>query len=312
MAINVASSQTSDSGGSSDVLGDAVAALLRRIPEIWAEYDADALTATESQALFLLVAAGMVERRGRFRVRMHNHPLAVEATITATGECGLAEAMECVTAAMWDDWKGAFQAWQTSETRSAPKFWSERLKPDEWRLTDQGALGRADIGAGEPTPLDLVLRRGFFDENPYPVLDPGRMGGRIGQRKPVRGAGRVIELRKVRTDSVSTANVNIANWNEGAESFAKAFTAFKPGVRAGDPAPAPSAWVPPPGFVGTKAITSSERFRKDGKNPPRTTIDHWITRAGDTLKREMDPATREVYLPETWVLEQIRTWNPRS
>ncbi|RMH69896.1 MAG: hypothetical protein D6685_00700, partial [Bacteroidetes bacterium] len=32
-----------------------------------------------------------------------------------------------------------------------------------------------------------------------------------------------------------------------------------------------SEWKPPPGFVGTKAILLNERFRKNGKNPPRMT-----------------------------------------
>lgn len=66
------------------------------MPELWEEYDADSLTATDSKALFLLVAAGMVERRIRFRVRLHTHPVGVEATVTATGEYGFAEAMEPV------------------------------------------------------------------------------------------------------------------------------------------------------------------------------------------------------------------------
>lgn len=57
----------------------AVAALVRRVPERWEEYDADALTATESKTLFLLVAAGMVERRIRSRMHLYNHPVAVWA-----------------------------------------------------------------------------------------------------------------------------------------------------------------------------------------------------------------------------------------
>ena len=83
-----------------DFIQTAVAALLSRVPERWEEYDGDSLTATESQALFLLVAAGMVERRIRFRAWMHKHPVAVEATVTATGEYGFAEAMEPVLAAI--------------------------------------------------------------------------------------------------------------------------------------------------------------------------------------------------------------------
>lgn len=100
-----------------DLIETAVAALLRRIPDRWQEYDADSLTATESNALFLLVAAGMVERRIMFRMRLHNHPVAVEATVTATGEYGFAEAMELVLALVWADWRDAFVAWRNGETR---------------------------------------------------------------------------------------------------------------------------------------------------------------------------------------------------
>lgn len=103
-----------------DLIETAVAALLRRVPERWEEYDADSLTATESKALFMLVAAGMVERRIRFRTRLHNHPVAVEATITATGEYGFAEAIEPVLASMWTEWRDAFRAWRNGEARCEP------------------------------------------------------------------------------------------------------------------------------------------------------------------------------------------------
>lgn len=213
-----------ESVGPDALLQDAVAALLRRVPERWAEYDADALTATESQALFLLVAAGMVERRIRLRARLHNHPVAVEATITATGEYGFVEAMEPVLASMWAEWKDAYNAWRTGETRGAPLSVTEHLKPDEWRLTDQGALARADLDGDSPhVALDFVLRRGFFDGQPRLIPEPG--GTRVSQREAVRGKGHLVALRKVRTDSVPTASVNIGNWKEGADAFAAAFQA---------------------------------------------------------------------------------------
>ncbi|RMF85052.1 MAG: hypothetical protein D6744_02045 [Planctomycetota bacterium] len=205
-----------------DLLQDAVAALLRRIPERWAEYDADALTVTQSQALFLLVAAGMVERRIRLRARLHNHPVAVEATITATGEYGFAEAMEPVLASMWGEWKDAYNAWRTGGTHGAPLSVTEHLKPDEWRLTDQGALARADLDGGHAArALDFVLRRGFFDGQPRLILEPGRE--RISQRESVRGYGQLVTMRKVQADTLPPSAVNIENWREGAGNFAAAF-----------------------------------------------------------------------------------------
>lgn len=212
-----------------DLLQDAVAALLRRVPDRWAEYDADALTATESQALCLLVAAGMVERRIRLRARLHNHPVAVEATITATGEYGFVEAIEPVLASMWGEWKDAYRAWRTGETRGAPLSVTEHLKPDEWRLTEQGALARADLDGGQAErALDFVLRRGFFDGTPCLILEPGRE--RISQRESVRGYGRLVTMRKVQADTLAPPTVNIGNWKEGADIVTAAVEAVAKAV----------------------------------------------------------------------------------
>lgn len=205
-----------------ELIQTAVVGLLRRVPERWEEYDADSLTATESNALFLLVAAGMIERRIRFRTRLHNHPVAVEATVTATGEYGFAEAIELLLASMWTDWKDDFVAWRNGETRSAPPTITEHLKPDEWRLTDKGLLARADLdGENAQVALDFVLRRGFFDGNPKLILGPG--APRISQREPVAGSGRLITMRKVGAEAALPAAVTIANWPEGAAAFASAF-----------------------------------------------------------------------------------------
>jgi hypothetical protein len=48
-----------------ELIQTAVAALLRRVPERGENYNADSLIATESKALLLLVAGGMIERRIR-------------------------------------------------------------------------------------------------------------------------------------------------------------------------------------------------------------------------------------------------------
>lgn len=205
----IASHRESGADSRSDTLSDVAITLLRRVSERWAEYDADALTATESKALCVLVAAGLVERRGRFRLRMHNNPLAVEATFMATGEYGFVEAMEHLVAGVLEDWKGAFQAWRTGQASGAPAFFCERLKPDEWRLTEEGVAARKDLGASKPhVVLDFVLRRGFFHG-----------------RQPVRGAGALVRVQKVQASPMPSADVAIRNWREGAEAFAAAFRA---------------------------------------------------------------------------------------
>ena len=108
-----------------ELLETAVAELLRKIPASWEEYDADALTDSQGKALFLLVAAGLVERRIRLRLRMVNHPVVMEAALTATGEYGGVEALETVVASLWHDWANAWRDWRAGETASVPPFHCE-------------------------------------------------------------------------------------------------------------------------------------------------------------------------------------------
>lgn len=219
---------------SGDRLPDAVQQLLRRIPERWAEFDFDALTDIESKALFHLVAAGLVERRIRFRIRMPNHPLAAEGTIEVTGEGGFREAMRGVHAAMWSDWKDAYATWQATTGDVAPTILCERLKPAEWRLTDQGVLAREDVDSGRAhVVVEFVLRQGFFDGHAY--VDPAT--GKVMRREPVHGAGLLVSVRKVQVELAAPATVNIGNWREGAEAFAEAFHT----TGAAPPAEAPPA-----------------------------------------------------------------------
>ncbi len=126
----------------------AVAELLRRIPDTWEIYRPDDLTQAQSRALFLLIGAGMVERRGHGRLRMLNHPVTVEYTYTATGEYGLAEAFEKLCAAMWTDWQDAYNKWKQGDTGHVSPFHAEQLEPFEWRLTDQGILAQKRGGRG--------------------------------------------------------------------------------------------------------------------------------------------------------------------
>jgi len=71
-----------------DALKPSIAELLQSIPATWAEFDLDKLTARQSISLFLLTAAGMVERRGRIRTTIANHPTCFELRFQATGEAG--------------------------------------------------------------------------------------------------------------------------------------------------------------------------------------------------------------------------------
>lgn len=97
------------------MLCEAVGQLLARIPDTWEEFVHDELSEVQAQALFLLTAAGMVERREEFRIRMVGRRVSVDATITATGEYGLIEALEALASQVWPDWEDAFTKWQQGD-----------------------------------------------------------------------------------------------------------------------------------------------------------------------------------------------------
>ena len=234
-----------------EMLEPAVAELLRRIPDTWQAYRPDDLTETQSQALFLLTAADMVERRERLRMRMLNHPIVVEATITATGEFGGVEALEALAASLWADWKDAYGQWNRGDTREVAPFHCERLEPAEWRLTPEGVLARQDLADGEQGRVfDFVLRRGIFDGQPRMI------NGRIFRREPVRGKGALVKMDKSKAEAAAPATVNVGNWGEGGEAFAKAFAGLFAMIQ------------PPPGAIVAKtddAATGGPRGKGKGK-----------------------------------------------
>jgi hypothetical protein len=198
----------------------AIRDLLRAVPDTWGEYDPDGLTELQSRALFLLVAAGMVERRTTFRLRLFGHPVAAEATITVTGEDGAVEALERLAAGVWEEWRDAYEKRRAGELKEAPAFHCERIGREQWRLTAEGVQGRQDVDAGElKMVLDFVLKRGFFDGSPRLMPD-----GRITRRGPVRGRGVLERMDLVKTPA-GPAGVSITNWEAGGQAFADAFAA---------------------------------------------------------------------------------------
>ncbi len=201
-----------------DTLEQAVSDLLRSVPETWADYDPIGLSQTREQALIQLVAAGMVERRADFRLRMFGHPTAVEATLTMTGEGGCVEAMELVAAGIWDRWHNEWQERVTGPAKEAPAFHCERAGTEQWRLTAEGIHARSSMEEGEPTALDFVLKRGFFDGKPRIMPD-----GQISQRLPVLGKGNLEKMKFVKADAAATngpIDVNVVNMNDGCKAIA--------------------------------------------------------------------------------------------
>jgi len=212
-----------------------VEALLRRIPESWADYDPDTLTETESQTLTLLVLAGMVERRTQLRLRMFDHQLPVEATITFTGEYGLVEAIEHLIGGVFEQWQAGFVKRRQGAAKEAPAFHCQRIGAENWRLTSQGVLARQDLGQDKRRKVfDFVLRQSTLQWRP-----------------PVRGAGSLVRF-ETREASAAPGSVAISNWPEGAAAFAKVFEMLAQqlaGQQAAAtvqaaPSPAPSPPIP--------------------------------------------------------------------
>lgn len=218
-----------------DTVESLVARFLRTVPETWTDHDPSALSELQERAVYLLTAAGMIERRVTLRLRMVGHPVAAEATITMTGEAGLAEAMEFLLKDLWNDWREAFE-----QRGDGPVSHCERIGNEQWRLTAEGVMARNDLAAGNAaTVFDFVLRRGFFDDRLRLMPD-----GRLNQRMSVAGRGALERIRRVSSDAGQTS-MAIANWDAGADAFAKAFAELlKAKQAAEEPASAPTAGHP--------------------------------------------------------------------
>jgi hypothetical protein len=233
-----------------------VAHFLRTVPETWSRFDPSALSEVQERALSLLTAAGMIERRVTLRLRMVGHPTAVEATITLTGETGLAQAMQFVLADIWNDWRESFE-----QRGDGPSSHCERIGNEQWRLTAEGVTARNDLDAGNASTLfDFVLRREFFDGQPRLMPD-----GRISQRLSVAGRGALVRMQRVRSDT-SPTGVAITNWEVGGQAFATAFAELlKPKPTAAEPAPTPTPAADHPSFALLRVFTnkmSDERFKQ--------------------------------------------------
>lgn len=252
-----------------EMLEPAVGELLRRISETWQTYNPDDLTETQSQALFLLVAAGMVERRERMRMRFADHPVIAEATITFTGENGGLEALQALCTNFWPDWKDAFQSWQQSEAAGDLPAHCEHLEPSEWRLTDQGVIARTDLDAPPDEDIPAEVRRQY-------VFDFVLKRGVFKDRDSVRGTGALVKMNKAKADSAPAA-VNIGNWSEGGDAFAQALSPMMTKAIA-------EAFTPANGGGSGKAVVE-ETSTKTRHQP------------------ESDP--KEPYMPADWFKDEF-------
>ncbi len=74
---------------------------------------------------------------------------------------------------------------------------------------------------------------------------------------------------------------------------------------------AAAEWSVPEGYVRVSEISNDSAFKKNGKSPPRTTVQRWADKpsAPEAVK---DPATGENCYPREWVMEQRAQWAPRA
>lgn len=72
-------------------------------------------------------------------------------------------------------------------------------------------------------------------------------------------------------------------------------------------------WEPPAGLVRVSVIENDKRYRKRGKNPPRSTIQKWydMKPPAGTDPVVKDPQTSECCYPVEWVEDRWREWKPR-
>lgn len=88
-------------------------------PERWADFDRDNLSGAEQEALLLLVASGLVERRIGVRGEFAGQAPAIEFTIDATGEYGVVEVLDPVVAELWMNRRPTFEAWKASDAKDS-------------------------------------------------------------------------------------------------------------------------------------------------------------------------------------------------
>ncbi len=117
-----------------DAVEELVSLFLRTVPETWTDHEPSKLSESQEHAVELLTAAGMIERRVLFRLRLAGQPVAVEATICLTGETGLAQAMSFVLKETWNEWQEAFEKQQSADTKNEPSFHCERVGNEQWRV----------------------------------------------------------------------------------------------------------------------------------------------------------------------------------
>lgn len=212
-------------------LSPAVVSVLERVGPKWSAIPE--LTSLEQRALFLLVAAGLVERRAMVRVAVAGSSDWIDATFAFTGEQGGMQSLEAVITEIWARWGQLYESWRR-DTGASP-FRVTSKGAGEWRLTEHGVEARRDLADTAP---NATFGRGY-------VLNFVLRTGSQLMRDSVIGHGHLVELKRgsegerpPAAPSVHVENVQQlakATGLEIAEALKAAFQGLAPPVPNGEP-----------------------------------------------------------------------------
>lgn len=78
-------------------------------------------------------------------------------------------------------------------------------------------------------------------------------------------------------------------------------------------------WHSKKGYVGVNAVVGDDskaggdpKYKRNGKSPRRSTVQPWERSPKWKAVKDMDPATREAYYPETLWIERLDAWGRRQ
>ncbi|HEY0984836.1 hypothetical protein [Schlesneria sp.] len=244
---------------------------MNKLPEQWQSIDQQTLTSTEQRTLFLLTAAGLVERQLKFRVASVLGTFAADVEVVATGEFGFVQALQPVITQMWSASRDEYERWM-KEHGDFPTFPFE-LVVEFWRLTDQGVIAKQDLATGVHDRLyvfDYVLKRGSCVDRP-----------------PDKGRGRLLKMTRTdgstsETSSSDLPQVAVANWDAGCEVFAQRFSSMLAEAMAAKQMEPPSI-LPVVSFEPCQVQIGTECYalKEDAAHLLHTLILHYGERMSD-------------------------------
>jgi len=185
-------------------LDRAILDLLCSLPATWREHDAEALSATQQEAVRLLTEAGLVERRIWLTARMGGQPDEIELTVVVSGEGVMPLIGERIfkTVPHWLDADG--------RTRGQVTLAASRV---QIRLSDQGELARHDYEhqtPEKPSAVVAFVRRLGFHAHRSPVTPIVRVESchvRAAAPESAAPTGTIIAAAQARTGDVTVHNV---------------------------------------------------------------------------------------------------------